>query len=413
MRSEGQSCFDTLRPACVAEFRCDGSICNSKCCHGWRVIVDEEHHSLYQKIPNTKIRRRVLSAVERSEDGNYVMKLRDEEGEACALLEADGLCFLQKNLGEEYLSSTCAFYPRVTYLFDNMASGSLTLTCPIARKLLLLGKNPMRLERVQAPLLRDACWAVQPKMDAGAFRIVQETALALLQQRRYALDDRLALLGFFIDRVDEALGAGTEERELSGIAEFYLTPSAAELLTYVPFDSAAYMRWLFGWMDEVKRRDWDVLFWGRRADMEEASFNQVAEVYELQGENSLARLEALYAEYRALYREKFLPAHGHVLENYLVNEIFLMAFPCRYEGSLLVDWRLLVARWKLLEFFLIAWVKRYEGDVGEEEVLSLIDCAEHSTMHFPRYTEAWNAYIQAGEQELLPWMRQMLVCGEC
>ena len=148
------------------------------------------------------------------------MKLRAEEGKACALLEDDGLCFLQKNLGEEYLSSTCAFYPRVTYLFDNMASGSLTLTCPIARKLLLLGKNPMRLERVQAPLLRDACWAVQPKMDAGAFRIVQETALALLQQRCYTLDDRLALLGFFIDRVDESLDAGTEERELSGIAEF-------------------------------------------------------------------------------------------------------------------------------------------------------------------------------------------------
>ncbi len=33
-------------------------------------------------------------------------------------------------------------------------------------------------------------------------------------------------------------------------------------------------------------------------------------------------------------------------------------------------------------------------------------------MHFPRYMEAWSAYIQAGEQELLPWMRQMLVCGE-
>ena len=229
MPSEGQICFDTLRPACVTEFRCDGSICDSKCCHGWSVPVDEEHYSLYQKIPNSKIRRRVLSAVKRSENGKYVMKLSAEEGEACALLEADGLCFLQKNLGEKYLSSTCALYPRVAYLLGNMASGSLTLTCPIARKLLLLGKNPMRLERVQAPLLRDGCWAVQPKMDAGAFRIVQETALALLQQRCYALDERLALLGFFVDRVDEALGARSEERELSDIAEFYLTPAAAAL----------------------------------------------------------------------------------------------------------------------------------------------------------------------------------------
>ena len=40
------------------------------------------------------------------------------------------------------------------------------------------------------------------------------------------------------------------------------------------------------------------------------------------------------------------------------------------------------------------------------------ECAELSAMHFPRYMEAWSAYIQAGEQELLPWMRQMLVYGE-
>ena len=51
-------------------------------------------------------------------------------------------------------------------------------------------------------------------------------------------------------------------------------------------------------------------------------------------------------------------------------------------------------------------------DIGEDVLLSLIECAELSAMHFPRYMEAWSAYIQAGEQELLPWMRQMLVCGE-
>ena len=411
MRSEGQRCFDTLRPACIAEFLCDGSVCDSNCCaKGWGIGIDEEYYALYQSISDEGIRLRVLDAIEQREDGAYAIK--SLKNGACSLLESDGLCFLQKNMGESYLSSTCALYPRVSYLLGNMASGSLTLTCPIARKLLLLGKNPMRLERVQAPFLRDVCWAVQPKMDAGAFRIVQETALSLLQQRLYTLDDRLALVGFFADCVDEALLKGATEKELAEMAAFYRTSAAGELLSHVMFDGAAHLRWIFGWMDEIKRHGWDGRFWGYRGASQAFSFNQVAEIYSLGRENRLSHLQSLYEGYRALYRERFLPVHGHILENYLVNEIFVTGFPCQYEGSLLVDWRLLVARWKLLEFFLIAWVKCYDGDIGEAEVLSLIDCAEESTMHFSLYTEACNAYIQAGEQELLPWMRQMLVCGE-
>ena len=402
-----------LRPACVAEFLCDSRVCGSNCCAlGWGIAIDKEYYALYQRISNIRIRMRVLDAIEQREDGTYAIKKCEETDGACALLEPDGLCFLHKNFGEQYLSTTCALYPRVTYLMGNMASGSLTLTCPIAQKLLLLGKEPLRLERGQAPVARNVYWMVRPKMSDASFRLVQETAIALLQQRRYKLDERLTILGFFLDRVDEALGEGATEKELVTIAQFYRTPVAAGLLAHVPFDAAAHMRWIFGWMDEAKRHGWDALFWGRREGTQEASFNQVTDVYELRGENSLSRLKVLYAAYRAFYREKFLPAYGHILENYLVNEIFLTGFPCKWEGPVFLDWRLFVARWKLLEFFLIAWVKRCDGDIGEEEVLSLIECAERADNHFPLYTEAWNAYIQAGEQEPLLWMRQMLVCGE-
>lgn len=411
MRSEEEgNGFDILRPACVTKFLCDGSVCGSKCCHDWTVRLDPESYALYQRIPDAGIRQRVLDAMEQREDGTYAIKLSDNG--ACPLLEADGLCFLQKNMGEQYLSLICALYPRVTYLLGDVASGSLTLTCPMAQKLLLLGKEPMRLERVQAPLPRDACFPAQPKMGAAAFRIVQETTLSLLQQRLYTLDERLALAGFFVDCVDEALGKGAAEKDLTEMADFYRTPTAGDLLSHVMFDGTAHLRWIFGWMDEIKRHGWDGIFHVRRGAADECFFNQVTEIYALREENSSSHLLSLYEEYRALYREKFLPVHGHILEHYLVNEIFTSGFPCKYEGSLLVDWRALVARWKFLEFFLIAWTKMYDADVGEGEVLRLIECAEHSVLHVPLYTETWNAYLRRGEQELLPWMRQMLVCGE-
>ena len=75
MRSEGQSCFDTLRPACIAEFLCDGSVCDSNCCaKGWGIGIDEEYYALYQSISDEGIRLRVLDAIEQREDGAYAIK---------------------------------------------------------------------------------------------------------------------------------------------------------------------------------------------------------------------------------------------------------------------------------------------------------------------------------------------------
>ncbi|MDU1855002.1 MAG: flagellin lysine-N-methylase, partial [Clostridium baratii] len=49
---------------------------------------------------------------------------------ACPFLDKQGLCYVVKNHGEEYLSSTCHMFPRIENVFDNRKEFSLSCSCP-------------------------------------------------------------------------------------------------------------------------------------------------------------------------------------------------------------------------------------------------------------------------------------------
>ena len=42
-----------LQPKYVADFKCDGSKCNAKCCRSnWRIEIDVDTYKKYQRIKN-------------------------------------------------------------------------------------------------------------------------------------------------------------------------------------------------------------------------------------------------------------------------------------------------------------------------------------------------------------------------
>ena len=46
-----------LQPKYVADFQCDGSKCNAKCCGKWRIDIDMENYKKYQRIKNPAMRK--------------------------------------------------------------------------------------------------------------------------------------------------------------------------------------------------------------------------------------------------------------------------------------------------------------------------------------------------------------------
>ena len=60
---------------------------------------------------------------------------------ACPFLDEERLCGIQKELGEEMRSATCATYPRAVSTNAGQTERALNLSCPEAARLTLLHRD--------------------------------------------------------------------------------------------------------------------------------------------------------------------------------------------------------------------------------------------------------------------------------
>ena len=114
--------FVCIQPEYVKHFQCDGTKCGSKCCQGWQIDIDRGAYEKYAALEDAGFRKEILSKLRWNEGTkSYRMEMR---GVACPMLREDRLCGIQRRMGEEYLSDTCAEFPRRSYLFEgNRAAG--------------------------------------------------------------------------------------------------------------------------------------------------------------------------------------------------------------------------------------------------------------------------------------------------
>ena len=62
----------------------------------------------------------------------------------CSFLNAENLCDIYKELGADALCDTCRLYPRHIEEFENLREFSLSLSCPVAAKMILQCQEPVR-----------------------------------------------------------------------------------------------------------------------------------------------------------------------------------------------------------------------------------------------------------------------------
>lgn len=405
MPSNNEQVVKILRPEYVGKFQCDGHACDSHCCRVWAITFDEETYQRYQNFPDPKFRARLQANLEMRE-GKPAFKLC-KNGD-CPMLRMDGLCDIQKNYGEEWLSITCALFPRVPYTIGLHASMGLTLACPVAREMILLHPETLRLEKVETTIPRNAVNVTIPKMSGVVFQFVQQTAVEILQRKGHTFDQRLLNLGFFLDRLDELLEKDPKAEGLLDVADYYTSREADKLTSKVHLDVATHLRFLFGWMNAVQAKGKADAFYVFKNKVGTSLFGWVSEAYGIKNaENKLLHIAKAYVNNYEQYAKKIAKPYEQILENYLVNEIFVEGFPCKDEGSVLRDYQLFVADWKLLEFFLGAWAATHET-VLREDVLHILETVEKAAFHLPGYADDFLAYSQEKKLPLLQWMGTML-----
>lgn len=115
-------------------FRCLAGDCPSTCCAGWNIFVDDRDYRAFQELEQVELREDILSHI-RKKGKQYFFKNRADG--SCAMLDADGLCRIQRNASEETLCNTCRKYPRLFYTAQEVLYLSMAASCPVVSEYLV------------------------------------------------------------------------------------------------------------------------------------------------------------------------------------------------------------------------------------------------------------------------------------
>lgn len=112
------------------KFKCIADKCPKSCCIGWQIMIDEESLEKY-KNHKGNFTDRFNSSVDYTEECFYQHDTR------CNMLNDNGLCDLQRTLGEEYLCDTCRLYPRHIEEYQDLREHLLSLSCPEVTRMVI------------------------------------------------------------------------------------------------------------------------------------------------------------------------------------------------------------------------------------------------------------------------------------
>ena len=248
-----------FRPEYVEKFQCDGQKCKAHCCRGWRIDIDKKTYKSYEKLRPKAAAKEITSKIKFDDKiDKYVIAL-DETG-SCPLLDENNFCIIQKKHGEDYLSVTCQTYPRSVYKIGDVHEISLCVTCPVAAELILLQKEPIKFveNEMRMPGAGKVTFRnIRPENGLTSEHIftTQKAAISILQERRLTIEQRLAVLGFFLDKLDELMTSGKVE-EISNLVKFYtsekfISEQVPEFLSAVRFDVAQFVKIMMGVLESL------------------------------------------------------------------------------------------------------------------------------------------------------------------
>ena len=377
-------------PKHFREFRCLGADCEDTCCDGWAVTVDKATYEKYEHCPDDSWRERFRQLVTintaNATDHDYA---RIQLASTTCPFLAEGLCSIHKNLGEEYLSVTCASFPRVWNAVDEALEQSLDLGCPEAARRALLDPEPMVFHE-GALSGGDFSMARIAAIDSGSeahpgkpyrhFRAVRVFVVGLLQNRALPVCKRLLILGFFCDKLQE-LGPGISEAQLEELLQGYQAAVAGGFFE----DTVGQLQGHIG----VRLETLLELIVGRiTSDFTNrrflACYKEFMDGIGWGPDSGMADICARYQDAYARYCAPFMSRNEHIVEHYLVNYVYRNLFPFgpqestyklrdqMMERSIHNEFMLLAVYYSTIDLLLGGIAGLHKEGFGERQVISVI-----------------------------------------
>lgn len=216
--------MNIVKLAFYDEFYCTGSECKDTCCRYWHINLTKSEYLNYKEMQcSDELRAAMDNAFRRvinGSDPNYAEVSLNAEGK-CPLLGEDSLCAIQKELGESALCFTCSVFPRLHMKVGNdTVMMSCSPTCCRVTELLM--SHPEGLKIVEEKydgkdryINEDLFTLPRLKADCKEYpyyRSILDAQIGILQNRRFTVPERMLILGYFCQKIDEYFKTGEMSR---------------------------------------------------------------------------------------------------------------------------------------------------------------------------------------------------------
>lgn len=378
-----------LYPKYVEDFKCDGTKCNAKCCGHWRIYIDRESYKKYQRIKNPAMRRKILSALQPC-DVTQGFEVTLGKNLLCPLLCADCLCYIQRNLGEEYLSDVCRIYPRMTRHLGELQINLLSMTCPVAAEHALFSPDGMEIVLGENKF-EAAAWKIaninSKKITCSNTMFAANVilgGLSILQNTAYSREQRLVMLGLFLQKandLNENLDALSELIEYYNSGEF--RKEDAFLWDNWTFYPTAHRQFMAGILKILHEAGKIVMH---------RTLNNVNDEY-----------ENIYVRERHLLEKNA----GTLFDRFLQYEWLYHVFPFAVEGDFLHNYFAFLLNYKIAELFFYGFFS-FQKSVDKDRFIHKLEIILQLMDHREDYLETLVKETAIFEKEPLKLMQVLL-----
>lgn len=351
-------------PTYLKKFACIADKCEDTCCSGFTVPIDKYTFTKYEELTDPAFQQELMQKVKKNTkstsdlDYGYINATCD-----CPFLTENGMCGVQKLLGEQALSSTCSKYPKHISVIDKKAEKWATLSCPEIARLALLDKDGMTFEENEEP--------VDAQRDMANFQLQTNTlpmteyfyelrdfTIDILQNRTFPLDIRMSILEAFYKEMNELVQSKQEDKIGDLIASF--RQNKAFTLKEDEFDLDGFAKTLLDLRDK----------------------NDFVSRYE---QTVVEMLQGFEKEVNPIGLT-FLDEHSYILENYLVHYVFQKLFPFSFGENVYESFQMLELHYDLLRIHVIgvgSHLEQMDESIVIRVIQSFVKEADHNSAYFP------------------------------
>ena len=202
-----------LIPDYYTFFRCKIDRCRAACCNGWPVTFSMRDYFRLLSLnctDQTKSRLdRALHLTAHPSEEEYAMILPGYDG-SCPMRMKDGRCSIQAELDESALPTVCRLYPRGIREREASCSNSCEAVVELLHR-----KEAIRFGEVDSGEKTVQTRRIHFFETGGRETEIRLWLISFIQDRRYALPERLYRMGEALRLMDRALTSHDQEKSQS------------------------------------------------------------------------------------------------------------------------------------------------------------------------------------------------------